>query len=96
MAIGRPAILIPLPHALDDNQTPNGEILSKANAGWCVAQSALTPEKLAGMIKLAFSNPNDLAQRAAAAHALAKIDAVARLADVAESLARSSNQRTAA
>jgi UDP-N-acetylglucosamine--N-acetylmuramyl-(pentapeptide) pyrophosphoryl-undecaprenol N-acetylglucosamine transferase len=87
MAIGRPAILIPLPHALDDNQTPNGEILSKANAGWCVAQRDLTPEKLAGMIKFAFSNPNDLAQRAAAAHALAKIDAVSRLADVAENLA---------
>jgi UDP-N-acetylglucosamine--N-acetylmuramyl-(pentapeptide) pyrophosphoryl-undecaprenol N-acetylglucosamine transferase len=88
MAIGRPAILIPLPHALDDNQTPNGEILSKADAGWCVAQRDLTPEKLAGMIKLAFSNPDDLAKRAANAHTLAKIDAVSRLADVAENLAR--------
>ena len=29
MAIGRPAILVPLPHALDDNQTPNAEILAK-------------------------------------------------------------------
>jgi UDP-N-acetylglucosamine--N-acetylmuramyl-(pentapeptide) pyrophosphoryl-undecaprenol N-acetylglucosamine transferase len=96
MAIGRPAILIPLPHALDDNQTPNGEILSKANAGWCVAQSTLTPEKLAGMINFAFSNPDDLAQRAANAHALAKLDAVSRLADLAENLAQSSNQRTAA
>jgi len=88
MAIGRPAILIPLPHALDDNQTPNAEILSKANAGWCVAQRDLTPEKLAGMIKFAFSNPDDLAKRAANAHALAKLDAVSRLADLAENLAR--------
>jgi UDP-N-acetylglucosamine--N-acetylmuramyl-(pentapeptide) pyrophosphoryl-undecaprenol N-acetylglucosamine transferase len=96
MAIGRPSILIPLPHALDDNQTPNGEILSKANAGWCVAQATLTPEKLAGMIKFAFSNPDDLARRAANAHALAKLDAVSRLADVAENLAQSSNKRTAA
>jgi len=88
MAIGRPSILIPLPHALDDNQTPNGEILSKADAGWCVAQRDLTPEKLAGMIKLAFSDPDDLARRAANAHALARIDAVSRLADVAETLAR--------
>jgi UDP-N-acetylglucosamine--N-acetylmuramyl-(pentapeptide) pyrophosphoryl-undecaprenol N-acetylglucosamine transferase len=96
MAIGRPAILIPLPHALDDNQTPNGEILAKAGAGWCVAQASLTPEKLAGMIKLAFSDPDDLAKRADAAHALARIDAVAKLADLAENLAQSSNQRTAA
>ena len=34
MAIGRPAILVPLPHALDDNQTPNAEILADAGAGW--------------------------------------------------------------
>lgn len=95
MAIGRPAILVPLPHALDDNQTPNAEILDRAHAGWCVAQRDLTPEKLAGMIKLAFSNPDDLAVRAANAHALARLDAVARLADIAEELAQSS-QRTAA
>jgi UDP-N-acetylglucosamine--N-acetylmuramyl-(pentapeptide) pyrophosphoryl-undecaprenol N-acetylglucosamine transferase len=88
MAIGRPAILVPLPHALDDNQTPNGEILSKADAGWCVAQAALTPEKLAGMLKLAFSDPDGLARRAANAHKLARVDAVSRLADVAEQLAR--------
>jgi UDP-N-acetylglucosamine--N-acetylmuramyl-(pentapeptide) pyrophosphoryl-undecaprenol N-acetylglucosamine transferase len=88
MAIGRPAILVPLPHALDDNQTPNGEILSKADAGWCVAQRDLTPEKLAGMLKLAFSDPDGLARRAANAHKLARVDAVSRLADVAERLAR--------
>ena len=63
------------------------EALSKANAGWCVAQASLTPEKLAGMIKLALSNPDDLAKRAASAHALAKLDAVSRLADLAENLA---------
>ena len=36
MAIGRPAILVPLPHALDDNQTPNADILADAGAGWRV------------------------------------------------------------
>ena len=41
MAIGRPAILVPLPGALDDNQTPNAEILSKAGAGWTRARSAI-------------------------------------------------------
>ena len=29
MAIGRPAILVPLPHALDDNQTPNADMLAQ-------------------------------------------------------------------
>jgi len=87
MAIGRPAILVPLPHALDDNQTPNAQILERAQAGWCVAQSTLTPERLAGMIKLAFSDGDDLARRADNAHALARLDAVSKLADIAEELA---------
>ncbi|MBV8977585.1 MAG: undecaprenyldiphospho-muramoylpentapeptide beta-N-acetylglucosaminyltransferase [Alphaproteobacteria bacterium] len=95
MAIGRPAILIPLPHALDDNQTPNAEILANADAGWCASQRTLTPEKLAGMIERAFSDGAGLARRAANAHALARLDAVERLADIAEDLARSCTRRSA-
>ena len=88
MVIGRPAILVPLPHALDDNQTPNADVLADAGAGWRMAQKDLTPEKLAEMLNAAFSAPDDLARRAAAAHALAKPDAASRLADVVEKLAR--------
>ena len=87
MAIGRPAILIPLPHALDDNQTPNAEILSRAGAGWTVAQRDLTPDALARMLNDIFSTPADLATRAAAAHALAVPNAAERLADLVETLA---------
>ena len=39
MAIGRPAILVPLPYALDDNQTPNADILADAGAGWRCARA---------------------------------------------------------
>jgi UDP-N-acetylglucosamine--N-acetylmuramyl-(pentapeptide) pyrophosphoryl-undecaprenol N-acetylglucosamine transferase len=88
MVIGRPAILIPLPHALDDNQTPNADVLVDAGAGWRVAQKELTPKLLADMLTAAFSAPADLAKRAAAAHALAKPDAASRFADVVEKLAR--------
>ena len=87
MAIGRPAILVPLPHALDDNQTPNAEILSKAGAGWLAPQRDLTPDSLARMLTSAFSHPADLAARAVAAHALATPDAAARLADAVERIA---------
>lgn len=88
MVIGRPAILVPLPHALDDNQTPNADALAEAGGGWRVAQKDLTPQKLAAMLQSAFSAPEDLAKRAAAAHAQAKPDAAQRLADVVEKLAR--------
>ncbi len=87
MVIGRPAILVPLPHALDDNQTPNADVLEEVGGGWRVAQKELTPEKLAGMLTAAFHAPADLAQRAANARTLAKPDAAARLADVVEKLA---------
>jgi UDP-N-acetylglucosamine--N-acetylmuramyl-(pentapeptide) pyrophosphoryl-undecaprenol N-acetylglucosamine transferase len=86
MAIGRPAILIPLPHALDDNQTPNADILARAKAGWCVAQKDLSPERLAQLLGDIFTNPADLAERAARARALAVPDAAQRLADLVETL----------
>jgi UDP-N-acetylglucosamine--N-acetylmuramyl-(pentapeptide) pyrophosphoryl-undecaprenol N-acetylglucosamine transferase len=90
MAIGRPAILVPLPHALDDNQTPNAQILSRAGAGWIVAQSEMSPDSLARMLTEIFARPDDLAHRAAAAHALAVPDATEKLADMVDSLARNS------
>jgi UDP-N-acetylglucosamine--N-acetylmuramyl-(pentapeptide) pyrophosphoryl-undecaprenol N-acetylglucosamine transferase len=86
MAIGRPAILVPLPHALDDNQTPNAEILSNAGAGWTVAQRDLTADGLAKMLAEILSAPSDLAARAGHAHALATPGAAEKLADMVEQL----------
>jgi UDP-N-acetylglucosamine--N-acetylmuramyl-(pentapeptide) pyrophosphoryl-undecaprenol N-acetylglucosamine transferase len=88
MVIGRPAILIPLPHALDDNQTPNADALADGGGGWRVAQRDLTPEMLADMLRGAFASPDDLAKRAAAAHALGKPDAATRLADLVDRIGR--------
>ncbi|HEY4125245.1 MAG TPA: undecaprenyldiphospho-muramoylpentapeptide beta-N-acetylglucosaminyltransferase [Rhizomicrobium sp.] len=85
-AIGRPAILIPLPAATDDHQTPNADVFANAGAGWRVPQDQLTPQFLAAMLEQAFALPEDLAKRAAAARTLARPDAAARLADVVESL----------
>jgi UDP-N-acetylglucosamine--N-acetylmuramyl-(pentapeptide) pyrophosphoryl-undecaprenol N-acetylglucosamine transferase len=84
MVIGRPAILVPLPHALDDNQTPNADALADAGGGWRVAQRDLVPKKLADMLEAAFASPDDLARRAAAAHAQGKPDAAQHLADLVE------------
>jgi UDP-N-acetylglucosamine--N-acetylmuramyl-(pentapeptide) pyrophosphoryl-undecaprenol N-acetylglucosamine transferase len=89
MAIGRPAILVPLPGALDDNQTPNADILARADAGWRVAQAELNPDFLAQMLGRIFGDPLALARRAASAHALATPNAAVRLADAVEKLTRS-------
>ena len=88
MAIGRPAILVPLPGALDDNQAPNAQILSNAGAGWTVRQRDLSPDYLSQMLIGIFEDPIALAGVAAKAHALAVPHAARNLADMVENLAR--------
>jgi UDP-N-acetylglucosamine--N-acetylmuramyl-(pentapeptide) pyrophosphoryl-undecaprenol N-acetylglucosamine transferase len=87
MAIGRPCILVPLPYALDDNQTPNADILADAGAGWRLRESDLSPDLLSHMLIGIFADPLDLKARAVRAHALAIADAAGNLADLVERLA---------
>jgi UDP-N-acetylglucosamine--N-acetylmuramyl-(pentapeptide) pyrophosphoryl-undecaprenol N-acetylglucosamine transferase len=46
-AVGRPAILVPYPHAADDHQGKNAEALERAGAALCIRESALSSEGLA-------------------------------------------------
>jgi len=85
--IGRPAIMVPLPHALDDNQTPNADALAAAGGGWRVRQAELTPQKLADMLAMILNAPDELATRASRARTIAKPDGTLRLADAVEKLA---------
>jgi UDP-N-acetylglucosamine--N-acetylmuramyl-(pentapeptide) pyrophosphoryl-undecaprenol N-acetylglucosamine transferase len=88
MAIGRPAILVPLPHALDNDQLENATRLQQAGGGWCIHQAELSPEKLASELERLCTSPQLLVDAAAKAKALAPTDAVTKLADLAEGLAR--------
>lgn len=85
--IGRPAILVPLPHALDNDQLHNASYFVNAGGGWLVDQSEFTADRLSGLlVKLRYS-PNELAAAAAGAAELGKPDAVRALADLVEQLA---------
>ena len=88
MAIGRPCILVPLPHALDNDQLENATRLQDGGGGWCIRQDDLTPERLAREIERLFGSPELLAKAAAKAKAMAETNAVKKLADLAEELAR--------
>ncbi len=85
--IGRPAVLIPYPFAMDNHQAANAAVLENAGAAWVVAQSDLDGGKLAALLAGIISDPAGLAKRAAAAKALGHPDAARRLADLAEQLA---------
>ena len=84
--MGRPAILVPLPHALDNDQLQNALRLSDAGAAWCLEQKNYTPEFLAGALADLLTSPDRLEQAAAAARAQGRPDAVTRLADLVEEL----------
>ncbi|HVY20800.1 MAG TPA: undecaprenyldiphospho-muramoylpentapeptide beta-N-acetylglucosaminyltransferase [Bauldia sp.] len=85
--IGRPAIMVPLPHALDQDQRANATVLAEAGGGWLIDQAALTPARLAGEIVRVMKEPERLAIAAAAAKAQGRPDAVDRLADLVEQVA---------
>ena len=44
--MGRPAILVPLPHAIDNDQLDNATRLAESGGAWCIEQKELTPERL--------------------------------------------------
>lgn len=85
LTIGRPAVLVPYPHAMDDHQTANARALDAAGAAWLMPQSAFTAEALAGRLETILTLPDCAVRRAAAARELGRPDAADRLADLAES-----------
>jgi UDP-N-acetylglucosamine--N-acetylmuramyl-(pentapeptide) pyrophosphoryl-undecaprenol N-acetylglucosamine transferase len=87
--IGRPSILVPYPHAMDDHQAANAAVLEKAGAAWVIKQDALNAEGLAQKLTEILTHPGMLEGCAQAAKSLGHPDAAARLADLAEHLAES-------
>jgi UDP-N-acetylglucosamine--N-acetylmuramyl-(pentapeptide) pyrophosphoryl-undecaprenol N-acetylglucosamine transferase len=80
--IGRPAILVPYPHALDQDQSANAAHLAATGAADVIAQSSFTPAYLSGKLAEALACPETLTKRAAAAKQAGIPDAADRLADL--------------
>ena len=85
-AAGRPAILVPYPHAADDHQRWNAEAVRDAGAAVVVPDAELTGSRLFEEIQALAAAPERRRAMAAAARALAHPDATARIAEVAERL----------
>ena len=86
--VGRPALLVPLPHSLDNDQLRNAESFAGAGAGWIIAQSELTPARFAAFFSPLRHSPTELARAAAAALQSGVPDAAERLADLVLRVAR--------
>ena len=73
--IGRPAIMVPLPHALDNDQLSNAESFANAGAGWIRQQGNLTAPDLAAFLTRLRYQETELNAAAAAALGHGKPDA---------------------
>lgn len=85
--IGRPALLVPYPYALDHDQAANAARLAEAGGGEVHPQSTLSAQRIAGLLGAAMDDPARLSTMAAAAKSVGKADATRLLADLAEAIA---------
>lgn len=79
---GRPAILVPYPHAMDDHQTMNAKAIESAGGAITIAQADFTADTLTARLKLLFAQPPTLARMASHARDYGTADAAANLADL--------------
>lgn len=85
--IGRPSILVPLPHALDNDQLQNAVTLAESGGAWCIEQKDLDADRLAFELQRLIGDPMLLLNAAGAARGQGRPDAVQRLADLVGELA---------
>jgi UDP-N-acetylglucosamine--N-acetylmuramyl-(pentapeptide) pyrophosphoryl-undecaprenol N-acetylglucosamine transferase len=79
-AHGRPAILVPYPHATADHQTANARWMAEGGAAVVVPDAELTPQRLRAEVDGMLADPERLAAMGRASAALARPDAAQRIA----------------
>jgi UDP-N-acetylglucosamine--N-acetylmuramyl-(pentapeptide) pyrophosphoryl-undecaprenol N-acetylglucosamine transferase len=86
-AVGRPAVLVPLP-ARDDHQLRNARVLERAGAAVVIEQTQLTASRLAETVRTLAADRARLAQMGAAMRTFARPGAAAAIVDRVLDLAR--------
>lgn len=84
-AVGRPAILVPLPIATDDHQAANAREMAASGGARSIRQEKFTAVELAKQIQAIAQGPDTLANAAHAAWNCGHPNAVRDLADLVES-----------
>lgn len=84
--VGRPAILVPYPYAVDDHQTANAARLCDDGGAWMIPQKDLTPDALADRLMQLLAKPEVLTAAGAAAARIGMPEATRNLADMVAGL----------
>ena len=80
-AAGRPAVLVPYPHATAGHQAANAAWMADAGAAVVIDDAELTGERVRAEATMLLDDPERLAAMAAASRSLARPDAARRIAD---------------
>ena len=86
MAVGKPAILVPYPHAANDHQTLNARALVEAGAALRVADGELNGRVLSGLVRELKADPKRLKKMGGRAAGLAQPGAAEKIVDLCYSL----------
>ncbi len=86
-AAGVPAVLVPLPWAVDDHQSANAELLCAAGAAQRLPQAEVEQGALGPLLADLLGDRGRLAQMGEAARAVARPDATERVATICEEVA---------
>jgi len=92
-AIGRPAILVPYPHATADHQAKNARWLAEAGAAIVLADDECTGPHLRELVGALLSDRRRLEAMGEASRAAGRPDAAARVAEAALEIARRRRRR---
>lgn len=80
-AVGRPAVLVPLPSATDDHQRKNAQVLADANAAVVLEQARLSATTLADGVSALLGDAPRREAMSRAMQTFARPDAAARIVD---------------
>ncbi len=79
-AAGKPAVLVPFPHATDNHQLRNAKAREEAGAAFLLMDELCNGEALAGVVDGLRGDPAGLSDMAAASRALARPEAAMKIA----------------
>jgi UDP-N-acetylglucosamine--N-acetylmuramyl-(pentapeptide) pyrophosphoryl-undecaprenol N-acetylglucosamine transferase len=93
--VGRPALLVPYAHAMDDHQSANAQALAQAGGALVIAQDKFTPERVVTTFADLLGDAAQLAGMAAHARSVGRPLAAQALADLVERVATEHRQAAA-
>jgi len=86
-AVGKPALLVPFPHAANDHQRLNAEAVVQAGAAWILLDQHCDGRRIAASVLAAQEKPGQLKAMGERARTLARPDAADRIGDLLERFA---------